>query len=89
MQLTSCVSPLHVFQRVEHPQWRSSAALWPPRQVQEGEGLTEKLLPLGDQAWMESGVVAPQRGRGFLGNKAPLDGLSVSSMETKQANKQR
>ncbi|XP_035010617.2 osteocrin [Hippoglossus stenolepis] len=55
----------------------------------EGEELTAKLLLLDDLVRMENDVMEPKRKRSFPGNNAPLDRLSVSSMETKQAtNKQ-
>lgn len=55
-----------------------------------GEELTAKLLRLDDLVRMENDVMEPKRKRSFPGNNAPLDRLSVSSMETKQAtNKQR
>uniref|UniRef100_A0A3Q1GJ68 Osteocrin n=1 Tax=Acanthochromis polyacanthus TaxID=80966 RepID=A0A3Q1GJ68_9TELE len=55
-----------------------------------GEELTAKLLRLDDLVRMENDVMEPKRKRSFPGNNAPLDRLSVSSMETKQTNnKQR
>ncbi|XP_070685395.1 osteocrin [Pempheris klunzingeri] len=57
--------------------------------VKAGEELTEKLLRLDNLVRMENDVMEPKRKRSFPGNNAPLDRLSVSSMETKQAtNKQ-
>uniref|UniRef100_A0A3B4WFL2 Osteocrin n=1 Tax=Seriola lalandi dorsalis TaxID=1841481 RepID=A0A3B4WFL2_SERLL len=51
--------------------------------------LTAKLLRLDDLVRMENDVMEPKRKRSFPGNNAPLDRLSTSSMETKQAaNKQ-
>nr|XP_019966385.1 PREDICTED: osteocrin [Paralichthys olivaceus] len=53
------------------------------------EELTAKLLLLENLVRMENDVMEPKRKRSFPGNNAPLDRLSVSSMETKQAtNKQ-
>uniref|UniRef100_A0A3P8TR35 Osteocrin n=1 Tax=Amphiprion percula TaxID=161767 RepID=A0A3P8TR35_AMPPE len=60
-----------------------------PRGVKVGEELTVKLLRLDDLVRMENDVMEPKRKRSFPGNNAPLDRLSVSSMETKQTtNKQ-
>ncbi|XP_035798295.1 osteocrin isoform X2 [Amphiprion ocellaris] len=60
-----------------------------PRGVKVGEELTAKLLRLDDLVRMENDVMEPKRKRSFPGNNAPLDRLSVSSMETKQTtNKQ-
>ncbi|XP_008285447.1 osteocrin isoform X2 [Stegastes partitus] len=60
-----------------------------PRGVKVGEELTAKLLRLDDLVRMENDVMEPKRKRSFPGNNAPLDRLSISSMETKQAtNKQ-
>ncbi|KAM8768013.1 osteocrin [Acanthopagrus schlegelii] len=57
--------------------------------MKAGEELTAKLLRLDDLVRMENDVMEPKRKRSFPGNNAPLDRLSVSSMETKQAtNKQ-
>uniref|UniRef100_UPI0037E8DE78 osteocrin n=1 Tax=Semicossyphus pulcher TaxID=241346 RepID=UPI0037E8DE78 len=69
---------------------RSPAALRPRlRGVKAGEELTAKLLRFDDLVRMENDVMEPKRKRSFPGNNAPLDRLSVSSMETKQAtNKQ-
>lgn len=59
-------------------------------EVKEGKELRVKLLRLDDQVKMENDVMEPKRKRSFPGNNAPLDRLSISSMETKQtANKQR
>ncbi|XP_038548581.1 osteocrin-like [Micropterus salmoides] len=79
-----------VSQRVDWPVSRSLAALrLRPRVVKTGEELTAKLLRLDDLAPLENDVMEPKRKRSFPGNNAPLDRLSISSMETKQAtNKQ-
>ncbi|KAM6988265.1 osteocrin [Tautogolabrus adspersus] len=84
------------FRLQQHPQHvdrlflRSSAALRPRhREIKTGEELTAKLLRLDDLVRMENDVMEPKRKRSFPGNNAPLDRLSVSSMETKQTtNKQ-
>ncbi|XP_041669872.1 osteocrin [Cheilinus undulatus] len=55
-----------------------------PRGIKAGEELTAKLLRLDDLVRMENDVMEPKRKRSFPGNNAPLDRLSVSSMETKQ-----
>ena len=83
--------PLLVFQRVDRPASRASAVLrHHPRGMKAGEELTAKLLRLDDLMRMENDVMEPKRKRSFPGNNAPLDRLSVSSMETKQGtNKQR
>uniref|UniRef100_A0A3B4TTB4 Osteocrin n=1 Tax=Seriola dumerili TaxID=41447 RepID=A0A3B4TTB4_SERDU len=58
--------------------------------VKPGEELTAKLLRLDDLVRMENDIMEPKRKRSFPGNNAPLDRLSTSSMETKQAaNKQK
>ncbi|KAM9359078.1 osteocrin [Symphorus nematophorus] len=79
-------------QRVDRPASRSSAAagLRPrPGGVKAGEELTAKLLRLDDLVRMENDVMEPKKKRSFPGNNAPLDRLSISSMETKQgSNKQ-
>ncbi|XP_051255047.1 osteocrin isoform X2 [Dicentrarchus labrax] len=75
-------------QHVDRPASRSSAGLR-PRVAKAGEELTAKLLRLDDQVRMENDVMEPKRKRSFPGNNAPLDRLSVNSMETKQGtNKQ-
>ncbi|XP_030008451.1 osteocrin [Sphaeramia orbicularis] len=57
--------------------------------VKAGEELTAKLLRLDHLVRMENDVMEPKRKRSFPSNSAPLDRLSVSSMETKQgSNKQ-
>ncbi|XP_074536381.1 osteocrin [Halichoeres trimaculatus] len=84
------------FRLQQHPQHidrlssRSAAALRSRlRGAKAGEELTAKLLRLDDLVRMENDVMEPKRKRSFPGNNAPLDRLSVSSMETKQtANKQ-
>lgn len=88
---SSCPSSLHVFQRVDRPLWESSVGLRPhPGEVKAGEELTAKLLRLDDLVRMENDVMEPKKKRSFPGNNAPLDRLSVSSMETKHGtNKQR
>ncbi|XP_026219318.1 osteocrin [Anabas testudineus] len=59
-----------------------------PREAKQGETLPVKLFRLDDLVKMENDVMEPKRKRSFPGN-APLDRLSISSMETKQtANKQ-
>ncbi|XP_018518369.1 osteocrin [Lates calcarifer] len=80
----------HQAQHVARPGSRPLAALRPrPGGVKAGEELTAKLLRLDDLVRMENDVMEPKRKRSFPGNSAPLDRLSVSSMETKQAtNKQ-
>uniref|UniRef100_UPI003AAD79EA osteocrin n=1 Tax=Centroberyx gerrardi TaxID=166262 RepID=UPI003AAD79EA len=56
-----------------------------------GEELTAKLLLLDHLVRMENDVIEPKRKRSFSSNNnTPLDRLSISAMETKQAtNKQR
>uniref|UniRef100_A0A3B5AFU4 Osteocrin n=1 Tax=Stegastes partitus TaxID=144197 RepID=A0A3B5AFU4_9TELE len=76
---TSSLSPLLVFQHVDRSLSRSR-----PRGVKVGEELTAKLLRLDDLVRMENDVMEPKRKRSFPGNNAPLDRLSISSMETKQ-----
>uniref|UniRef100_A0A8D3DSB0 Uncharacterized protein n=1 Tax=Scophthalmus maximus TaxID=52904 RepID=A0A8D3DSB0_SCOMX len=51
----------------------------------EGEELTAKLLRTDNLARTENDVMEPKRKRSFPGNNAPMDRLSISSMETKQA----
>ncbi|KAI3354641.1 hypothetical protein L3Q82_018525 [Scortum barcoo] len=75
---------LLVFQHVVRPGWRSR-----PGGVKAGEELTAKLLRLDDLVRMENDIMEPKRKRSFPGNNAPMDRLSISSMETKQGtNKQ-
>ncbi|XP_059187067.1 osteocrin [Centropristis striata] len=72
-------------QRVDWPAWRARAALQThPGEVKPGEELMAKLLRLDDVVRMENDVMEPKRKRSFPGNNAPLDRLSISSMETKQ-----
>uniref|UniRef100_A0A8C9ZYG9 Osteocrin n=1 Tax=Sander lucioperca TaxID=283035 RepID=A0A8C9ZYG9_SANLU len=54
-----------------------------------GEELTAKLLRLDDLVRLENDVMEPKRKRSFPGNNAPLDRLSVSSMETKQGTSKK
>lgn len=77
-----------MFQGVDRP---VSRYLHPrPGGVKAGEELAAKLLRLDDLVRMENDVMEPKRKRSFPGNSAPLDRLSVSSMETKLGtNKQR
>ncbi|XP_075328857.1 osteocrin [Odontesthes bonariensis] len=51
-----------------------------------GQELTAKLLRLDDLTRTENDVMEPKRKRSFPGNGAPLDRLSISSMETKQGS---
>lgn len=60
-----------------------------PREVPETKALQVKLLRSEDRVKMENDVMEPKRKRSFPGNSAPLDRLSISSMETKLANKPR
>lgn len=61
-----------------------------PAEVKAREELTVKLLQLEQLERMENDVTDPKRKRSFPGNNAPLDRLSVGSMETNQGtNKQR
>uniref|UniRef100_A0A3Q3K933 Osteocrin n=1 Tax=Monopterus albus TaxID=43700 RepID=A0A3Q3K933_MONAL len=61
-----------------------------PGGVKEGEELTAKLRRLDNLVRMENVVMEPKRKRSFFSSNAPLDRLSISSMETKQAtNKQK
>ncbi|XP_041851173.1 osteocrin [Melanotaenia boesemani] len=55
-----------------------------PGGVKLGEELTAKLLRLDNLMRMQNDVMEPKRKRSFPGNNAPMDRLSVSSMETKQ-----
>ncbi|XP_049922144.1 osteocrin [Epinephelus moara] len=85
-----------VQQRVDRRTLRAPAPLRPPAHlrprpggVKAGEELTAKLLRLDDLVRMENDVMEPKRKRSFPSNNAPLDRLSVSSMEIKQGtNKQ-
>nr|XP_046244274.1 osteocrin [Scatophagus argus] len=72
-------------QHVVQSMSRSLQAFRPrPGAAKAGEELTAKLLRLDDLRRMENDVMEPKRRRSFPGNNAPLDRLSVSSMETKQ-----
>uniref|UniRef100_A0A672YEG6 Osteocrin n=1 Tax=Sphaeramia orbicularis TaxID=375764 RepID=A0A672YEG6_9TELE len=78
-------SSVIVFQRVDQSMSRTRTV-----GVKAGEELTAKLLRLDHLVRMENDVMEPKRKRSFPSNSAPLDRLSVSSMETKQgSNKQR
>ncbi|XP_034004150.1 osteocrin [Trematomus bernacchii] len=78
-------------QRLDRPISRTLGGLRPRHGgVKEGEELTAKLLRLDELVRMENDVMEPKRKRSFPGNSAPLDRLSISSMETKQGGtKQR
>ncbi|XP_053279031.1 osteocrin [Pleuronectes platessa] len=79
--------PQHVGRPLVRP--RAAFHLRPGGVKREGEELTAKLLLLDDMVRMENDVMEPKRKRSFPGNNAPLDRLSISSMETKHAtNKQ-
>nr|XP_020478350.1 osteocrin [Monopterus albus] len=80
----------HQTQHIDWPMSRSPAVLQPhPGGVKEGEELTAKLRRLDNLVRMENVVMEPKRKRSFFSSNAPLDRLSISSMETKQAtNKQ-
>ncbi|XP_049433609.1 osteocrin [Epinephelus fuscoguttatus] len=90
------VDGFRVQQGVDQRTLRAPAPLRPPAHlrprpggVKAGEELTAKLLRLDDLVRMENDVMEPKRKRSFPGNNAPLDRLSVSSMEIKQGtNKQ-
>lgn len=70
--------------------WRSLVGIQPhPAEVKAREELTAKLLQLEHFERMENDVTDPKRKRGFPGNKAPLDRLSVGFMETTQGTNKR
>lgn len=61
-----------------------------PAEVKTREELIAELLQLEEFEQMENDVMDPKRKRSFPGNNAPLDRLSVGSMETNQGtNKHR
>ncbi|KAK5605063.1 hypothetical protein CRENBAI_001114 [Crenichthys baileyi] len=53
------------------------------------EELTAKFLRTDDLKIMENDVTEPKRKRSFPGNNAPLDRLSMSSMETRPGRKKQ
>ena len=53
------------------------------------EKMSEKLLLLDRLVRMENDVMEPKRKRSFPGGNTPLDRLSISVMDTKQASKKR
>ena len=53
------------------------------------EKMSEKLLLLDRLVRMENDVMEPKRKRSFPGGNTPLDRLSISGMDTKQASKKR
>ncbi|KAG7234886.1 hypothetical protein INR49_003623 [Caranx melampygus] len=76
-------------QYVDRPMLRPVVGLRSRAAGVKPEELTAKLLRLDDLVRMENDVMEPKKKRSFPGNNAPLDRLSISSMETKQAtNKQ-
>ncbi|KAK2846508.1 hypothetical protein Q5P01_009507 [Channa striata] len=87
---TDCVRVQHRPQHIDGPMSGSPGALWLRTEGSKEAGKpTVKLLRLDDMGTMENDVMEPKRKRSFPGNNAPLDRLSISSMETKQvANKQ-
>lgn len=58
-------------------------------EVNAREELTEKLLQLEQFKRMENDVTDPKRKRSFPSDNAPLDHLSVGSMETNQGTKKQ
>ncbi|KAF3693407.1 Osteocrin [Channa argus] len=80
----------HRPQHLDRPMSGSPGALWLRTEGSKEVGkLPAKLLRLDDMGKVENDVMEPKRKRSFPGNSAPLDRLSISSMETKQvANKQ-
>jgi len=80
-----------VFQHVDQAMSRPLAAFRRHHGgMKPGQELKAKLLRLDDLMRMENDVMEPKRKRGFPGNSAPLDRLSISSMEKKQgSSKQR
>ncbi|XP_047248428.1 osteocrin [Girardinichthys multiradiatus] len=53
------------------------------------EELTAKFLRTDDLKMMENDVTEPKRKKSFPGNNAPLDRLSMSSMETRPGRKKQ
>ncbi|XP_029026849.1 osteocrin [Betta splendens] len=86
--LLHCSDGLRV--QPQHLDWTAStSSQLHPKEVKERKALRVKLLRADDQVEIENDVMEPKRKRSFPGNNAPLDRLSISSMETKQAtNKQ-
>ncbi|KAM4743442.1 osteocrin [Anableps anableps] len=82
----------HPAQHLDRPGRRAPAALrLHPGGVKPGEEHTAKLLRADDLMMMmlENDVIEPKRKRSFPGNGAPLDRLSVSSMETRQGRRKQ
>ncbi|XP_043975739.1 osteocrin isoform X1 [Gambusia affinis] len=77
-------------QHIDGPGLRRLAVLWQhPGRMKPRLELSAKLLRTDDLMMMENDVTEPKRKRSFPGNNAPLDRLSVSSMETRQGKKKQ
>ncbi|XP_014868589.1 PREDICTED: osteocrin [Poecilia mexicana] len=76
-------------QHIDRPRLRTLAVLWRhPGRMKPRLELSAKLRT-DDLMMMENDVTEPQRKRSFPGNNAPLDRLSVGSMETRQGKKKQ
>lgn len=73
-----------VFQDVDRPVLRSPLA-----EVKLGAELRQKQLHMNHLTKMEKEVMEPKRKRSFSANDTPLDRLSISSVETRQARKKQ
>ncbi|XP_017158563.1 osteocrin isoform X2 [Poecilia reticulata] len=78
-------------QHIDWPGLRALAVLWRRTgRMKPRLELSAKLLRTDDlMMMMENDVTEPQRKRSFPGNNAPLDRLSVGSMETRQGKKKQ
>ncbi|KAJ3590884.1 hypothetical protein NHX12_008832 [Muraenolepis orangiensis] len=72
----------------QHPGLRLASRLGPHPQKAREE-MSEKLLFLDHLVRMENDVIEPKRKRSFPGGNTPLDRLSISAMDTKQASSKR
>ncbi|XP_027901165.1 osteocrin isoform X1 [Xiphophorus couchianus] len=78
-------------QHIDGAGLRTLAVLWRhPGRMKPRLELSAKLLQTDNLVMMmENDVTEPKRKRSFPGNNAPLDRLSMSSMETRQGKKKQ
>ncbi|XP_015260777.1 PREDICTED: osteocrin, partial [Cyprinodon variegatus] len=74
----------------DRPGLRNQAVfLLHPEGMKPGEKLLVKLLQTDDLMMIKNNLVEPKRKRRFPGNSAPLDRLSMGSMENRQGKKKQ
>ncbi|MED6251642.1 hypothetical protein ATANTOWER_000797 [Ataeniobius toweri] len=79
-----------LFQHIIRPGLRTLVMLrHHPGGMKLREELTAKFLRTDDLKMMENDVTEPKRKKSFPGNNAPLDRLSMSSMETRPGRKKQ